>query len=156
MAVRRRHHVRVTVAALLAILDRVTTGGGDLTQEEHTLFTACEIWAAAGMRALPRLLGRQPADGLRSASTAFVAIGATQTADALRRAAEVAEVSTPRQRFRQLQELGERLRSSIEPVDMLIARFASSLVPESLLRAQSGSIEPAPRRAPIERALALH
>ncbi len=156
MAGRTRHHVRITVAALLAILDRVTTRGGELTQEEHTLFTACEIWAAAGMRALPKLLGRQPADGLRSASTVFVAIGATQSAEALLRAADVAEISTPRQRYRLLQDLGERLRCNLEPVDALIARFASSLVPESVLREHSGSIRPAPRRAPIARALTLH
>ena len=94
------------------------------------LFIACQIWAGASMHSLPTLLRCRPAESLHTASMAFAAMGATQTAVTLQRAADRAKAaSTSRQVRRFLRELGQRLRASAEPVDLLIARFASTLVP---------------------------
>jgi hypothetical protein len=125
-----RADAQVTVAALVAILERAASGGRALSHAENILFIACEIRAAAAMRSLSTLLARDPEDSLRSAALVFAAIGATQTAATLRRAAaRVDALSTSGQLRRFLRELGQRLCASAEPVDLLIARFASTLVP---------------------------
>ena len=130
VAALRRTHERTTVAALVAILDRAAAGRRALSSEENMLFIACQIWAGASMHSLPTLLRCRPAESLHTASMAFAAMGATQTAVTLQRAADRAKAaSTSRQVRRFLRELGQRLRASAEPVDLLIARFASTLVP---------------------------
>jgi hypothetical protein len=148
---------RVTVSALVSILERVTSGGGKLSLAENMLFIACEIWAAAGRGTLSDLLGREPADPLRAASTVFVAMGALQTATMLRHAADTAAVaSTARERRRSLQQLGERLCSSTEPVDLLIARYAASLVPAPARRARAGGAPAAAHARTVARRVVLH
>jgi hypothetical protein len=125
-----RTHERITVAALVAILERAAAGRRGLSNEESTLFIACEFWAGAAVRNLPKLLRRAPEESLHTASKAFATIGATETAVTLQRAANRAKAaSTARQLREFLRELGPRLRASAEPVDLLIARFASTLVP---------------------------
>jgi hypothetical protein len=130
VAVVRRTPERITVAALVAILERAAIGRRGLSNDENMLFIACEFWAGAAVRNLPRLLRRAPADSLQTASKAFATIGAMETALTLQRAADRAKAaSTTRQARQFLRELGQRLRASAEPVDLLIARFASTLVP---------------------------
>jgi hypothetical protein len=133
----RQYH-RVTVEALLSILDRVTAGGAEFSHAENMLLIACHVWAAAAVGTLPELLGRESAESLRAASAVFVEIGALQTADTLRRAADDAVPGWPsRQRRQSLQALGERLRAGAEPVDQLIALYAANLAPAAVDRVRS-------------------
>jgi hypothetical protein len=152
-----RSYHRATVSALLSILERVATGGEQLSHAENVLFAACEIWAAAGTGTLADVLGPESTDGLRTAAMVFVTVGALQTAAMLRGAADATAVASgARERLKSLEALGARLRGSTEPVDRLIARYAASVVSTPVGRDGAGHAiagPPAPSNAP---GLVLH
>jgi hypothetical protein len=119
-------HHQVTTDALLSIFDREVAGTIELTQADRVLYTVCEIRAAVATRNLVRRLGSDNVvDAIRSASEAFVAIGAVQFVRDLNRAEdEVASAPTAARRRQCLAVLEDRLLCTEDPIDVLIARYA--------------------------------
>ena len=116
----------MTSVALLALLDRAAAGQLDFSRVERHLWVASEFWAAVNSCELDAHLDSAANDPLCEARLAFSAIGAERFVDALQRAAVGAAGTQPRAVRRHcIADLENELLRVPDPVDVLIARFAS-------------------------------
>ncbi len=123
-------HLPITRARLFSILEAAAMGRRDFSLAERALCTTCEFWAAVAARRLGWYLGPPTADRLRLVGTVLEAIGSPETARTLHEARiDLAAALTPRQRRLCVRLLEERLLESPDPMDALIARFASDIGP---------------------------
>ena len=119
-------HAAVTRQRLLVILERAASGAEEFSVSERALFTACEFWAAVESRTLKNFLGRDAAEQLRYAAVVYEAIGANDVAQAVEETLEsLLLAGTENRRLQCIAQLQERLHSSTDPLDDLIARFAA-------------------------------
>lgn len=131
---RWRGHLPVTTTALEAIFAKRLAGAATLTMADRVLYTACEMRCAVAMRNIVQLLGSEdPIGVLRGAATAFATIGAVHFVRDLQRAAdEIARAPTPGRRRHCLAVLEDRLLCTDDPIDTLIARYASGCLRDCL------------------------
>jgi hypothetical protein len=121
-----RGHHPVTSMALLSLLDRAAAGQLDFSRVERHLWVASEFWAAVNSCELDAHLDSAANDPLCEARFAFSSIGAEHVVDALYRAAVGAAGTQPRAVRRHcIADLENELLRVPDPVDVLIARFAS-------------------------------
>jgi hypothetical protein len=121
-------HLPVASLALSALLERAARGGGQFTEPERALFTACEFWAAVETHTLHAHLGPHAADSMRTLSFVYSAMGARHVARMLvTGVAELREQTTPLYRHKYLEALQQRLSRTQDPVDQLIADLAHDL-----------------------------
>jgi|GEM_PF-1289302 len=114
--------------ALAAVLDRATNGGGQFSQAERALFTACEFWAAVEGRTLLAYLGAEPTEPLCYLSIVLAAMGTPNVARALVEAVgALREAGTASARAACLNALQMRLLQTADRVDLGVARMAIAL-----------------------------
>jgi hypothetical protein len=125
---RWRGHLPEASVALEALLGRSATGRCEFSPSERALFMACEFWVAVESRDMVRHLGDAPVERLRYQVVVFAAIGAQGVSRALVRGlCELAASRGPVACHRCLEVLEERLGSTQDPVDGLIAGLADRL-----------------------------
>jgi len=129
-------HSPIAHEVLLSILLRAAAGHQDFTRDERILYTACEFWAAIQARSIVTHLGSKARDNLRDAAVAFSAIGATHVARLLI-AVHRGPASAPKtERLLQgLAALENELPHTLDPVDLLIADYATGMKQRSRLPA---------------------
>ena len=99
-----------------------------MSRSQKVLFTACEFWASARNRSLFGQLADDAITQLRAAEASFTVIGLTQVASVLRRArAELMETDPPPLLHDIVEDIEKCLADSGEPVDQVLADFASEL-----------------------------
>jgi hypothetical protein len=119
-----RGHFPITHFVLRALLNkRDGADAADFSRAEAVLLAACQFWAAAATRQLPRYLGSNPVPKLLVAFEAFSEIGAVRVASALR-VAVGAHPDIGSLRGKAL-DLEARLLDTEDAIDRLIAQFAS-------------------------------
>jgi|ERR1700730_8509291 len=119
----------ITSFVLLVLSKKAASGITSLSREERLLFTSCEFWAATAARDLATYLGSEAGERLRDAHEAFSALGAARTARALKLAnrgvRDPAHVPWGQE---QVSNLEDRLLSSEDAIDQLIAQYALKLI----------------------------
>ena len=100
-----------------------------VSDAEHCLLQACEFWAATKSRTLAAHLGADASATLPTIGTIFARIGAPQVANDLDVAfVDLAELRGAEHRHYCINALQNRLLTTDEPVDRLLARFAVELL----------------------------
>jgi hypothetical protein len=123
-----RGHSPITHEVLLSILLRAAAGEQDFTRDERILYTACEFWAAIQARSIVTHLGSKAGDNLRNAVVAFSAIGATHVASRLTALHnDLATAPTAERLLQGLSALENELPKTLDPVDRLIALYATAM-----------------------------
>jgi len=126
-------HQPATSARLLDVMTTATTGSAQVSRSEKALFTACEFWASARNRNLLSQLAEDAITQLRAAEASFTVIGLTQVASVLRGARVDLMATTPPASLRDVVEnVEDCLAASDEPVDQVLADFASELARDRL------------------------
>ena len=114
---------------LQSIRERAAVGVSGVSDAEHCLFQACEFWAATKSRTLAVHLGADAATTLPTMGTIFATIGAPGVANDLDVAfVDLAESRDAAHRQNCVNALQNRLLTTDEPVDRLLARFAVELL----------------------------
>jgi hypothetical protein len=122
-------HLEITSKSLLSIMERATGGAADISVAERCLFMACEFWAATKANTLALHLGASASDTLPTIGTIFAAIGAGGVASDLDAAfVDLAASPGAASRLQCINALQNRLLTTDEPVDKLLARFAVELL----------------------------
>jgi hypothetical protein len=125
---RWRGHFRIAHEVLLPILLRAAAGDNDFTRAERILYTACEFWAAIQARSIVTHLGSKTADNLLNAIVAFSAIGALHVASTLSAGYNDLAIARTTQRLLEaLTALENELSKTLDPVDHLIACYATDI-----------------------------
>jgi hypothetical protein len=120
-------HYDVTARILDGLYERAVEDGAAYSNDERTLFGACEFWAAARHRLLSEHLREAAPLKLRAAQLAFHRIGAARAAQAIHVARiEIMALAGLPALDLPLARLEATLAQIDEPVDDLIARFALS------------------------------
>jgi len=102
-------------------------GMNGLSRAEHVLFTACQFWAAVARRDLSRYLASECTRRLVVAFEAYSEIGAVRTASALRVViAQCPDEPSPAWLLQNIPEMEGRLLDTEDPIDHLVAQFASA------------------------------
>jgi hypothetical protein len=136
-------HVEATGQSLMSILTRATGRSREGSVAERCLFMACEFWAATKARNLASHLGANPLETLPTFGTIFAAIGAACVAGELDVAfADLAASPDAVHQMDCINALQNRLLTTDEPVDRLLARFAVELFGDAHARLRRGN--PAP------------
>jgi hypothetical protein len=126
LMVRWRDHLPVTTSTLLPVLEK--DGGAEFSLVERALFMAGEFWIAAATGTLVTHLGTAALDRLRYMGIVYSAIGAPGVARAVITAAcDLKRAPTPQGHLTCLIALQDRLVSTNDPVDRLIAHLVQSL-----------------------------
>jgi hypothetical protein len=121
-------HSPIAHEVLLSILLRAAVGDQDFTRDERILYTACEFWAAIQARSIVAHLGSTARDNLRNAAEAFSAIGATNVASLLNAVhRDPASAPTTERLLQGLAALENELPDTLDPVDHLIAGYATGM-----------------------------
>ena len=121
-------HETITSDALLRLLERAARGDSHFSHDQRVFCTACEFWSAVATHSLSAYLRQEPTLCLAAAHMAFERIGAARIASILQQALShySLRASSPAAR-QQWQFLTQTLLSAADPVNQLIAQFASSL-----------------------------
>jgi hypothetical protein len=128
-------HQPATSARLLDVMTTATSGSAKVSRPEKALFTACEFWASARNRNLLGQLSDDAITQLRAAEASFTVIGLTRVAGVLGRARAELTAANPPPALRDVVEYIEQcLADSDEPVDQVLADFASELARNRLGR----------------------
>jgi hypothetical protein len=128
-------HQPATSARLLDVMTTATSGSAKVSRSEKALFTACEFWASARNRNLLGQLSDDAITQLRAAEASFTVIGLTQVAGVLRRARiDLTETDSPPPLHNVVENIEKCLADSGEPVDQVLAEFASDLARNRLAR----------------------
>ncbi len=128
-------HQPATSERLLDVMTTATSGSAKVSRSEKVLFTACEFWASARNRNLLGQLSDDAITQLRAAEASFTVIGLTQVAGVLRRARiDLTETDSPPPLHNVAENIEKCLADSGEPVDQVLAEFASELARNRLAR----------------------
>jgi uncharacterized protein YjiS (DUF1127 family) len=128
-------HQPATSARLLDVMTTATSGSAKVSRSEKALFTACEFWASARNRNLLGQLSDEAITQLRAAEASFTVIGLIQIAGVLRRARiDLTETDPPPPLHTVVENIEKCLADSGEPVDEVLAEFASELARNRLAR----------------------
>ena len=122
-------HPDTTSQSLQSLRERAAVGVSGVSDAEHCLFQACEFWAATKSRTLVAHLGADASATLPTIGTTFAEIGAPRVASELDVAfVDLAESQGAVHRQNCINALQNRLLTTEEPVDRLLARFAVELL----------------------------
>lgn len=125
---RWQEHLPVASASLRSTFLMAARNGVQFSATERALFTTCEFWIAVRAGNLAPYVAPGPSDALRYVGILYAAIGADSVAAAVFDAAgEFERAVRPQERERCLAMLEERLLTTTDPVDQLIARLAVTL-----------------------------
>jgi hypothetical protein len=128
-------HQPATSERLLDVMTTATSGSAKVSRSEKALFTACEFWASARNRNLFGQLSDDAITQLRAAEASFTVIGLTEVAGVLRRARfDLTETDPPPPLHNVVENIEQCLADSGEPVDQVLAAFASELARNRLAR----------------------
>ena len=132
-------HNPTVAKALSQIVDRASSGAGDLSRGERLLYTVAEFWAALRTHELASRLKRDPENQLLAASVAFIEMGAPEVAGKLRVAlCRIQAAPVSQRKTREVARSLEReLLNTDEPVDQLLAKLAANHIYETRLRSRN-------------------
>jgi hypothetical protein len=100
---------------------------GLLSDQERTLLTAAEFWAAAAHGTLLEHLRPQVSEGLADAQRAFTALGAVRVVSLLRVAADELRSRPRLSETSVIEQLDERLARTDDNIEDLISRYAGMI-----------------------------
>jgi hypothetical protein len=124
-----RGHFPITSFVLLALLKKAQAGFTEFSREERILFTSCEFWAATAARDLAAYLGLEAEERLRAAHDAFTALGAVHVARTLNMVTrDFRSQHLVKWGETQVRSLESQLLATEDPVDKLIAEYASDRI----------------------------
>ena len=119
--------VRVASTLRVAVL-RAAAGDHNFRHDERILYTVCEFWAAIQARSIVEHLGSRACENVRNAAVAFSAIGATQVGSLLNAVDHDLATAPTRERLLEgLAALEHQLSGALDPVDRLIAGYATAM-----------------------------
>ena len=110
---------------MMSVLERAAGGENSFSPAERILYVACEFWSAFNAGELDSYFDLSAEDPTRDARLALRLVGAIKFANQLERGVLGAAIGRANIRRRgRLVHVEARLRSVVEPVDLLLARFA--------------------------------
>ena len=124
--------MNIKPVVLLDLLERAAGGESQFTSDELVFCTVCEFWSAVATHSLASYLRQEAAPRLTAARLAFSRIGANQVSSVLAQALHLVLISATRPAAdrRWIRALTQQLLSATDPVNRLIADFASTMAAE--------------------------
>jgi hypothetical protein len=141
----RRGQFPLTSFVLAALVKKQSDAGSTaLSRTERVLLAACQFWAAVGTRSLAQYLNSESVPRLLLAFEAFSEIGAVRVASALRVVAGYCpEAASSTWLQRHVGDLEAQLLDTDDPVDRLIAQYASTHIGDCVTG--QGPLQDSPR-----------